>query len=48
MKPILVVSLAGYQRILDDLAFVGKLSDSPDLAKNLEGVRSPSSRKGKG
>ncbi len=38
MKPILVVSLAGYQRILDDLAFVGKLSDSPDLAKNLEGM----------
>ena len=38
MKPILVVSLAGYQRIMDDLAFVGKLSDSPDLAKNLEGM----------
>ena len=38
MKPILTVSLAGYQRIMDDLAFVGKLSDSPDLAKNLEGM----------
>jgi hypothetical protein len=38
MKPILVVSLAGYQRIIDDLAFVGKLSGSPDLAKNLEGM----------
>ncbi len=38
MKPILVVSLAGYQRIMDDIAFVGKLSDSPDLAKNLEGM----------
>ncbi|HEY4313022.1 MAG TPA: hypothetical protein VGN12_26455 [Pirellulales bacterium] len=38
MKPILVVSIAGYQRVLDDLAFVGKLSDSPDLAKNLEGM----------
>ena len=38
MKPILVVSLAGYQRIMDDLAYVGKLSDSPDLAKNLEGM----------
>ncbi len=38
MKPILIVSIAGYQRIMDDIAFVGKLSDSPDLAKNLEGM----------
>ena len=36
MKPFLVVSLAGYQRVIDDLAFVGRLSDNPDLAKNIE------------
>jgi hypothetical protein len=38
MKPIIVVSIASYQKILDDIAFVGKLSDNPDIAKNLEGM----------
>ncbi len=38
MKPIIVVSISSYQRIIDDLGFVGKLADSPDLAKNLEGM----------
>lgn len=38
MKPILVVSVASYQRVIDDIGFIGKLADSPDLAQNLEGM----------
>lgn len=38
MKPIIVVSISSYQKILDDIGFVGKLSDNPDIAKNLEGM----------
>lgn len=38
MKPIIVVSIASYQKILDDIGYVGKLSDNPDIAKNLEGM----------
>lgn len=36
MKPLAVVSLSGYDELLADVAFLGKLADNPDVAKNLE------------
>jgi hypothetical protein len=38
LKPVAVVSLAGYDKLLGDVALAGKLSDNPDLARGLEAI----------
>jgi hypothetical protein len=38
MKPVAVVSLAGYDAIKADLAYIGQISDNPDLDRNLEAI----------
>lgn len=38
LKPVAVLSLSGYDELLGDIEFVGKLSDNPDLAKGLEAM----------
>ena len=40
MKPLIVVSLANYQEMIDDLDFVGQVSGTPDMGKGLEGLLS--------
>ena len=37
-KPVAVLSLAGYDRIMEDLDFLGGLAGNPGLSKNLEGA----------
>lgn len=36
LKPLVTVSFAGYDRVKSDVALVGKLSDNPELADQLE------------
>ena len=36
MKPVAVVTIASYERLMTDVAFIGSLAGSPDLDKNLE------------
>jgi hypothetical protein len=38
MQPVVVVSLAGYDAIYNDLDYLGKISNNPDLAKGLDGM----------
>lgn len=38
MKPVAVVTIASYERLMTDIAFIGNLAGSPDLDKNLEGM----------
>lgn len=40
MKPLIVVSLANYQEMIDDLDFIGSVSGTPDMGKGLEGLLS--------
>lgn len=37
-KPLVVMALAGYDRIRSDIAYVGQISDNPGLDVNLEAV----------
>ncbi len=37
-KPIAVLSIASYDRLMTDLAFIGNLTGNPDLDKNIEGM----------
>jgi hypothetical protein len=37
-KPVAVLTIASYERLMSDIAFVGNLAGSPDLDKNLEGM----------
>lgn len=37
-KPVAVVSFAGYDALMEDIALVGKLSDNPDLDRGLEAM----------
>jgi hypothetical protein len=37
-KPVAVLSIAGYDRIMADVAMFGNLAGNPDLDKNLEGM----------
>ncbi len=39
-KPVLVVSVASYQKLMDDLAMLGKLVDRPEIGTALEGMLS--------
>lgn len=39
-KPVLVVSVASYQKLMDDLAMLGKLADRPEISTALEGMLS--------
>ena len=38
MKPVAVISIASYDRIMSSIAYIGKLSNNPELDKNLEGM----------
>jgi len=38
MKPVAVLSIASYDRLMTDVAFIGNLTGNPDLDKNLEGM----------
>lgn len=38
MKPVIVASLAGYNELLKDIGFIGKVSEMPDLAQSVEGL----------
>ena len=37
-KPVAVLSIASYDRLMTDIAFIGNLTGNPDLDKNLEGM----------
>lgn len=37
-KPLVVVSFAGYDQLKSDIAYLGKLGGSPQMADNLEGL----------
>lgn len=37
-KPVAVLTIASYERLMSDIAFIGNLTGSPDLDKNLEGM----------
>lgn len=37
-KPVVVVSMAGYDALMSDLKFLGEISESPQLAQGLEGI----------
>jgi hypothetical protein len=38
LKPVAVVSIASYERIISDIAFIGKISQQPGLEKQAEGM----------
>lgn len=38
VKPVAVLTIASYERLMTDIAFIGNLAGSPDLDKNLEGM----------
>jgi hypothetical protein len=38
LKPVAVLTVAGYDALKADVAFVGKLADQPEVAENLEGA----------
>jgi hypothetical protein len=37
-KPVAVLAIASYERLMTDIAFIGNLTGNPDLDKNLEGM----------
>jgi hypothetical protein len=37
-KPVAVLAIASYDRLMTDLAFIGNLTGNPDLDKNIEGM----------
>jgi hypothetical protein len=37
-KPLAVVTFSGYDELIGDINYVGRLSDNPNLGKNLEGI----------
>jgi hypothetical protein len=37
-KPVAVLAIASYERLMADVAFIGNLTGNPDLDKNLEGM----------
>ncbi|REK19197.1 MAG: hypothetical protein DWQ37_02040 [Planctomycetota bacterium] len=37
-KPVAVLAIASYDRLMTDIAFIGNLAGSPDLDKNIEGM----------
>ncbi len=37
-KTVAVVTIASYERLMGDVAFIGKLAGNPDLDKNIEGA----------
>ncbi len=37
-KPVVVVSWAGYDELIRDVDYLGKISDNPDLSKSIEGA----------
>ncbi|MEX0978743.1 MAG: hypothetical protein WDZ48_07835, partial [Pirellulales bacterium] len=37
-KPVAVLTIASYERLMTDVAFIGNLTGNPDLDKNLEGM----------
>jgi len=37
-KPVVVVSFAGYQRLMDDISYLGKLTNKPGAAQQVEGL----------
>jgi hypothetical protein len=37
-KPVVVVSVAGYQKLVDDLSLLGRWADRPELSTALEGM----------
>jgi hypothetical protein len=37
-KPVAVLTIASYERLMTDIAFIGNLTGNPDLDKNLEGM----------
>lgn len=38
LKPMIVASFAGWQEMINDLDYVGEVSDNPDLGRGLEGL----------
>lgn len=38
IKPVAVLSIASYERLMTDIAFIGDLTGNPGLDKNLEGM----------
>lgn len=38
MKPVVVASLSGYDELIKDVAFLGKMAEMPDLAQSVEGL----------
>lgn len=38
VKPVAVLTIASYEKLMTDIAFIGNLAGSPDLDKNLEGM----------
>jgi hypothetical protein len=38
LKPVVVVSLSGYDELIGDVKFLGELGGNPELAKGLEGM----------
>lgn len=36
LKPVAVLSIAGYDKVMGDVAYLGKLADDPDMAAGLE------------
>lgn len=38
VKPVAVLTIASYERLMTDIGFIGNLAGSPDLDKNLEGM----------
>ncbi|MBX9787972.1 MAG: hypothetical protein K2Y37_03575 [Pirellulales bacterium] len=38
MKPLIVASLRSFDELIDDLDFIGKVSDNPDLGQGIEGL----------
>lgn len=38
MKPLIVASIRSFDEVIDDLDFIGKVSDNPDLGQGIEGL----------
>ncbi|MBI3468029.1 MAG: hypothetical protein HY000_33905, partial [Planctomycetes bacterium] len=38
VKPVVVVSFAGYQRLMDDITYLGNLANKPGSAQQVEGL----------
>jgi hypothetical protein len=37
-KPVIVISIAGYDNVMEDVGFIGKLAQMPELEKLVEGI----------